>query len=176
MASVVEELRNNWIDQIGERAERFGFPRIAGQLKGLLFLSRTPMSLEEMAARLEVSKASVSTNIRLLERWRVVRRAYNRGSRQNFYEINGDLWEIETEVISTIARDELERFRKHLEGSRQRIRGTKGRSSEEKKDLKHLRSRFEELSEYLDAVDHLLGVLSKKKKLTPTVIKKIRIS
>lgn len=176
MANTVEEIRNDWIDQIGERAERFGFPRIAGQLEGLLYLTRTPMSLDEMAARLEVSKASVSTNIRLLERWKVVRRAYNRGSRQNFYEMNGDLWEIETEVMSTIIRDELDRFRKHLEGSRQRIKGSKGRSAAEKKDLKHLRARFEELNDYLEAVDHFLGVLAKKGKLTPTVIKKIKIS
>ena len=104
----LEDLRNEWIDHIGERAEKFGFSRIAGQLEGLLFLSPGPMSLDEMADRLEVSKASVSTNIRFLERLKVVRKVYHRGERKNFYEIAGDIWEIETEILKTLIKDELE--------------------------------------------------------------------
>ena len=43
--------------------------------------------LDDIAEWLEVSKPSVSTNIRLLERWKVVRRVFNRGDRKNYYEI-----------------------------------------------------------------------------------------
>ena len=107
MKKTLDDVRNELIDSIGERAEKFGFPRCAGQLEGLLFLSNRPMSLDEMADRLEVSKASVSTNIRFLERWKVARRVYHRGERKNFYEIAGDIWEIETEIVSTIMKDEI---------------------------------------------------------------------
>ena len=68
MKKTAEDVRNEFIDTIGEASERFGMARIAGLLKGLLLVSREPISLDEMAQRLEVSKASVSTNIRLLER------------------------------------------------------------------------------------------------------------
>ena len=77
----VDDIRNEWVDMAGQEAERFGFPRIAAELKTLLLLTPGPMSLPEMAERLEVSKASVSTNIRILERWRLVRRVYRRGER-----------------------------------------------------------------------------------------------
>ena len=108
----LEDLRNEWIDHIGERSEKFGFSRIAGQLEGLLFLSGRPLSLDEMADRLEVSKASVSTNIRFLERLKVVHKVYHRGERKNFYEIAGDIWEIETEILKTRFKDELERVQR----------------------------------------------------------------
>ena len=39
MDKSVEDIRNDLINVIGERAEKFGFSRIAGQLEGLLILS-----------------------------------------------------------------------------------------------------------------------------------------
>ena len=102
MKRTVEDIKNELIDHIGEKAERFGFPKIAGLMEGLLLLTRGRLSLDDIAERLEVSKPSVSTNIRLLERWKVVRRVFSRGDRKNYYEIAGDLGEIETEIMSTI--------------------------------------------------------------------------
>ena len=117
MKKTIEDIRNDLIHVIGEKAEKFGFSRIAGQLEGLLLFSRQPMSLDEMAERLEVSKGSVSTNIRLLERWKVARKVYHKGARKNFYEIRGNIWEIETEIMSTIVKDEIERGKSIMSNS-----------------------------------------------------------
>jgi len=105
MMNTVEDIKNELIVNIGESTEKFGMPRIAGLLKGLLFFTQGPLSLDEMADRLEVSKGSVSTNIRVLERWKVARRVYNRKDRKNYYEIRGNIWEIETEITRTIITD-----------------------------------------------------------------------
>ena len=101
MKKTEEDIQNEFIDTIGEMTEWSGLTRAAGLLKGLLLLSREPLSLDDMAERLEVSKGSVSTNIRLLERWKAVRRVFNRGDRKNYYQLRGDLWEIETEIVSS---------------------------------------------------------------------------
>lgn len=175
MARILEDIKNEWIDHIGEKAEKFGFPRIAGQLEGLLYLSREAMSLDDMAARLEVSKASVSTNIRYLERWKVVRRIYHRGERKNFYEIAGDIWEIETEIVSTLVRDELDRFNKLIARGEVDLKGIEGKNSEEKKDITQIKARFAEIKEYLEAVDYFLGLLMQKDKITSAIVKKIQI-
>ena len=175
MARILEDIKNEWIDHVGEKAEKFGFPRIAGQLEGLLYLSREAMSLDDMAARLEVSKASVSTNIRYLERWKVVRRIYHRGERKNFYEIAGDIWEIETEIVSTLVRDELDRFNKLIARGEVDLKGIEGKSSEEKKDITQIKARFAEIKEYLEAGDYFLGLLMQKGKITSAIVKKIQI-
>ena len=176
MARNLEDIRNAWIDQIGEKAEKFGFPRIAGQLEGLLFLSSEPLSLDEMASRLEVSKASVSTNIRYLERWKVVRRIYHRGERKNFYEINGGIWEIETEIVSTLVRDEMERFGKLLDRSEGDLESLEADSEEERKELELMQSRVVEMKDYLEAVDYFLNLLLERGEITSSVVKKITIS
>ena len=176
MEKTTEDLRNELIDEIGEKAERFGLPRIAGQLQGLLYFTNRALSLDEMSVMLEVSKASVSTNIRLLERWKVVRRVYQRGDRKNFYEIRGNIWEIESEFVSTIMKDELKRFKSRMARNSQELAMIHPESEEEKSDVEFLKGRFFEMEEYIDAVDHILSVLTQKGKITPAIIKKIKIA
>ena len=175
MAKTVEDIQNDVIHTIGEKAEKFGFSRIAGQLEGLLFLSPQPLSLDEMARRLEVSKASVSTNIRLLERWKIAKRVYHKGARKNFYQARGSIWEIETEIAKTIARDEIERFKSLIAHSVSDLGAVKARAKDDKAQVEFLRQRFGEIQEYIDAGEHLLNLVLKKGDITPAVVKQIEI-
>jgi len=176
MARTIEDIRNDLIGAIGEKAEKFGFSRIAGQLEGLLLFAKDPLSLDEMAERLEVSKASVSTNIRLLERWKVVRKVYHRGERKNFYQISGSIWEIETEIMSTIARDEIDRVKRIMSHSETNLEKIDGSSEEETEEIAFMRKRFEEIQEYIESAEYVLNLLLKQGEVTPAVIRKITIS
>lgn len=55
-----------FIESMGMYFESQGIPRIGGRILGLLMISHTPLSAEEIAKILKVSRASISTNIRLL--------------------------------------------------------------------------------------------------------------
>lgn len=176
MVKTIEDIRNDFLHIVGEKAEKFGFSRIAGQLEGLLLFSNRPMSLDEMADRLEVSKGSVSTNIRFLERFKVVRKVYNKGDRKNLYEIRGSISEIETEVLSTIAKDEIERMKRIMEKSKVDLNAVKGKSAEEKEEIAFIKRRFSEMEEYLESAEYLLNLLLKQGEITPAVVKKISIS
>jgi DNA-binding transcriptional regulator GbsR (MarR family) len=68
-----------------------GYPRIAGRIFGLLLMSEAARSLHDIATRLRVSKASVSTDARLLERWDIVERVSRPGDRKVYYRIVPDL-------------------------------------------------------------------------------------
>jgi len=172
MNGTVEDIQNDFIDTMGEMSERYGSTRVGGLLEGLLLLSREPLSLDDMAERLEVSKASVSTNIRLLERWKVARRVFNRGDRKNYYEVRGDLWEIETEIVTTIMKEELDRFADHLARWKRDLAETE---EGDPTDKTFLTKRLEEIDEFLDAGRHVLRLLTREGKVTPAAIKKIQI-
>ena len=176
MKKDIEDIRNELIHLIGEKAERFGFSRIAGQLEGLLLFSKDPMSLDEMAQRLEVSKASVSTNIRILEQWKVVKKVYHKGERKNFYAIRGSIWEIETEVMSTIAKDEIVRVKQILSNSNRDLGNLTGGSKEDQEEIEFLNDRFSEIDEYIESMEHLLNLFLKQGEISPAVVKKVHIS
>ena len=64
--------------------------KVGGQIYALLFLSREPLSLDDISEILQVSKGNVSVNIRLLEEFKLVKKIWVKGSRRDFYEANRD--------------------------------------------------------------------------------------
>jgi DNA-binding transcriptional regulator GbsR (MarR family) len=80
-------------DRLALLFESDGQPPIAGRIFGLLLLSDDALSLPELAQSLGVSKASVSTNARLLTQLGVVELVHRPGSRRDFYRMAPDLFE-----------------------------------------------------------------------------------
>ena len=84
---------DEFVEQIAVLLEADGLTRIAGRLFGLLLVSAEPRSLDELATRLGVSKASVSINVRLLEEKGVVERVGRQADRRDYYRIADDILE-----------------------------------------------------------------------------------
>lgn len=76
-----------FIERTGLAVERLGMTRTFGRLFGLLLVAEEPLSLDQMAERLHVSKASVSTNARACEQLGLARQVGVRGDRRDYYEI-----------------------------------------------------------------------------------------
>ena len=81
-----------FIERTGLILETDGLPRSDGRLFGMLLLSPDPLSLDDLAGRLQVSKASVSTNARLLEQRGVAERVSRPGDRRDYYQMAPDLF------------------------------------------------------------------------------------
>jgi len=81
----------DFIDRMGLALESEGLPRTAGRIFGLLLVSEDCRSLNEIATKLHVSKASVSTNARLLEQRGVLERNSRPGDRRDYYRVQPDL-------------------------------------------------------------------------------------
>lgn len=77
-----------FVEHMGRVAQADGLPRIAGRLFGFLIIHGGPYALGELAQRLAVSRASVSTNARLLERLGVLVRVSRAGDRQDYYQLH----------------------------------------------------------------------------------------
>jgi DNA-binding transcriptional regulator GbsR (MarR family) len=79
-----------FIEQMGLISQADGAPRIAGRMFGLLLLEGRPLALNEIAERLQISKASASTNARLLASRDILRLTAQPGDRQDYYELSSD--------------------------------------------------------------------------------------
>lgn len=66
-------------------AELFGNPKSYGQIYGLLFANEQPLSMEDIAQRLDISQGSISQGLRQLEAFGAVVKERNNGSRQALY-------------------------------------------------------------------------------------------
>ena len=73
------------VDVFADLAELFGNPKSYGQIYGLLFASENPLSMEEIARRLDISQGSISQGLRQLEAFGAIVKERNNGSRQALY-------------------------------------------------------------------------------------------
>jgi DNA-binding transcriptional regulator GbsR (MarR family) len=94
-----------FVERMGLMCEKDGMPRGAGRLFGLLLAEGGPFSLDELAERLRASKASVSTNSRLLEQMGMIERVSTLGDRRDYYRARCDPWESMLQVAQTRWRE-----------------------------------------------------------------------
>ena len=64
--------------------------KVGGQIYALLFIARNPMSLDEIAEVLRLSKGNISVNIRMLEGFGLARKVWVKGTRKDYYEAARD--------------------------------------------------------------------------------------
>jgi predicted transcriptional regulator len=88
-------------DDIGRTYARYGLPTSVGRVFGLLLASNEPLSLDEIALTLGISKSGASVAARDLERVGGVHRLATPGSKRVLYEATD---EMESTFTGTFAR------------------------------------------------------------------------
>lgn len=83
-------VEERFIEQLGLLAEDDDMPRISGRLLGLLLLEPGPFSFDELVDRLQVSRGSISTNVRFLEDRGFLERTGRPGERQVYVRMTED--------------------------------------------------------------------------------------
>lgn len=97
---------DRFVEEFGLIAQEGGDSRISGRIIGLLVVEGRELSLSQISERLEVSRASVSTNARLLARRGSIKLTTHAGDRQDFYQLSNLSY---VDLIGEIAQ----RFKRH---------------------------------------------------------------
>src|SRR6266851_7987703 len=87
-------IQQKFILHWGEMGTRWGINRTVAQIHALLFLSPRPVHAEEIAQTLNVARSNVSTSLKELQGWRIVRVVHVLGDRRDHFESIKDVWEI----------------------------------------------------------------------------------
>src|SRR5678815_1219776 len=77
----------------GEMGTRWGINRTVAQVHALLFVSPQPLHAEEIANTLSVARSNVSTSLRELQGWGIVRVVHVLGDRRDHFESLKDVWD-----------------------------------------------------------------------------------
>ncbi len=91
-----------------------GLPKSVGEIYGLLFINPVPLPLDELVARLEISKGSASQGLKVLRGFGAVRQIYVGGDRRDHYEA-------ETELKRLVAGFLHGQMKPHLDGGSGRL-------------------------------------------------------
>ncbi len=147
--------QENLVQGMGQAATFWGYNRVLGGIYGLLYLGQKPLSLEEIADRLEVSKGNVSVNIRECERLGMVKKVWVKGDRRDFYEADPNLW-------SVVRRITRERQKKEFDFAMSMVTDSLlliDEADAESKEVKFAKQRLERMSSFFKRINAMISAL-----------------
>jgi DNA-binding transcriptional regulator GbsR (MarR family) len=103
LSPAVEKYVLHW----GEMGTRWGTNRTVAQIQALLYLSPDPLRADQIVDALSVARSNVSTSIRELQGFGLVRMTHVLGDRRDYFESLHDVWELFRVIIEQRKQREL---------------------------------------------------------------------
>jgi DNA-binding transcriptional regulator GbsR (MarR family) len=104
LTPVMEKFILHW----GEMGTRWGVNRTIAQIHALLYLAPQPLPAEEIAETLAVARSNVSTSLKELQSWNLVRVTHQMGDRRDHFAARADPWEMFLTIMEERKRREIE--------------------------------------------------------------------
>jgi len=146
-------IQQQYILHWGEMGTRWGINRTVAQIHALLFLSPKPLPADEIAETLNVARSNVSTSIRELESWGIVRAVHVLGERREHYESMKDVWEMFRVIVE-------QRKRREVDPTLQLLRRCLAESDQGGAADEYTRERLQSMTEFFEAATSAYGEIS----------------
>ena len=146
------DVQRQFILHWGEMGARWGINRTVAQIHALLHLSEQSLSADAIAAALGVARSNVSTSLRELQGWGIVRAVHVLGDRRVHFESTRNVWELFRTIVDQRKRREIDPT---LETLRQALAGLDGARPGDR----YTRERLQELLEFFETMTELYDEL-----------------
>lgn len=149
-------LERQVVDVFVDAVRVLGLPRSIGEIYGLLFISQTALSLDDLVQRLHISKGSASQGLRMLKSLGAVREAVGGAERRTYYEPAIELKRLAGGFIR-------EQIRPHLESGKSKINqiAATSRNIDDPERREFISERVERLDTWMRSGGRVLPVLQK---------------
>ena len=104
LSSVQQKFILHW----GEMGTRWGINRTVAQIHALLFMSPKPLNAEDIADTLSVARSNVSTSLKELQGWGIVRMVHVLGDKRDHFESMKEVWEMFRVVLDERKKREID--------------------------------------------------------------------
>jgi DNA-binding transcriptional regulator GbsR (MarR family) len=143
MTPAVEKYVLHW----GEMGTRWGTNRTVAQIQALLYLSPKPLRADEIVDLLSVARSNVSTSIRELQGFGLVKMIHLLGDRRDYFESLHDVWELFRVIIE-------QRKQKELNPTLAMLKGCAAEVQDEKETDPVTKERIQNMLEFVESTSN----------------------
>ncbi len=127
----------------GEMGTRWGINRTVAQVHALLYLSPRPLHAEEIMETLSVARSNVSTSLKELQSWGIVKLVHVLGDKRDHFESLKDVWEMFRIVLD-------ERKKREIDPTTHMLKECIAEAAKEKGTDEHTTRKLRELAEFFE--------------------------
>ncbi len=106
--NALNPVQQKFILHWGEMGTRWGINRTVAQIHALLYISPRPVHAEEIVQTLDVARSNVSTSLKELQGWGIVKMVHVLGDKRDHFESMKDVWEMFRVVLDERKRREID--------------------------------------------------------------------
>lgn len=150
----------------GEMGTNWGVNRSVAQIHALLYLSDRPINAEEISETLKLARSNVSTALKELQSYGIVRRQHVSGDRRDHFVAETDLWEL-------LMRISAERKRREIDPTIQLLSQLKDSIAERKDVPAHVRERIGRMHEFISTLTNWYDQVRRLPKPTLVTLMKL---
>jgi DNA-binding transcriptional regulator GbsR (MarR family) len=140
LTSVQQKFILHW----GEMGTKWGINRTVAQIHAFLYIWPEPLNAEQITKTLSVARSNVSTSIKELQGWGLVKNIHVLGDRRDHFETLEDVWEMFRIVMD-------ERKRREVDPTLVLLRDCLAEQKKSGKRDRHTEGRLEALQEFFES-------------------------
>ena len=134
----------------GEMGTRWGINRTVAQIHALLFISEKPLNAEDIVHVLGVARSNVSSSLKELQSWGIVKRVHVLGDSRDHFESMKDVWEMFRVVMD-------ERKKREFDPTERLIRDCIAQAEKDQETDKYTTQKLRELAEFFETTSAWYG-------------------
>jgi DNA-binding transcriptional regulator GbsR (MarR family) len=169
MTKPLQQIRKEFTQGLSQISRFWGFPKGMGAIFGVLYLSPTPLSLDEIVQETGLTKGAVSTEIRALARMGLVHRSSKLGDRKDYYEAEADFYAAVRSLLKERQNSEFDRAVRSVKETLEMME----ENWVEDEEWEFVYERVQALQSFFDAIDSLARAVIRLEKLGLTNVQRI---
>lgn len=169
MPDNLKRIKKDFTQGLSQISRFWGFPKGMGAIFGVLYLSPTPLSLDEIVQETGLTKGAVSTEIRALARMGLVHRSSKLGDRKDYYEAEADFYAAVRSILKERQNSEFDRAVRSVKGTLEVME----ENWVEDEEWHFVYARVQALQDFFDAIDSLARAVIRLDKLGLSNVQKI---
>ncbi len=169
MKQSLTQIKQDFTQGLSQISRFWGFPRGMGAIFAVLYLSPTPLSLDEIVEQTGLTKGAISTEIRALARMGLVHRSTRLGDRKDYYEAETDFY---AAIRSLLKERQNSEFDRALRSVRDTLASME-KTWVEDEEWQFVYERIQALQDFFDAIDSLSRAVIRLDKLGLSNVQKI---
>jgi len=169
MTQSLNKIKKDFTQGLSQISRFWGFPKGMGAIFAVLYLSPTPLSLDEIVTETGLTKGAISTEIRSLARMGLVHRSTKLGDRKDYYEAESDFYAAIRSILQERQNSEFDRAVRSVKDTLTAM----DENWVDNEDWNFVYQRVQALQEFFDAIDSLTKAVIKLESLGLANVSKI---
>jgi DNA-binding transcriptional regulator GbsR (MarR family) len=161
MTQTLTKIKKDFTEGLSQISRFWGFPKGMGAIFAVLYLSPTPLPLDEIVSETGLTKGAISTEIRALARMGLVHRSTKLGDRKDYYTAEADFYAAIRSILQERQNSEFDRAVRSVKETLTKM----DENWVDDAEWKFVYERVQALQSFFDAIDSLSKAVIRLKSL-----------